>query len=187
MNEFAEHYRNILRSRTRKTIADDARISSAVLLLLYERGGRPCILLTKRTNNVTKHKGQISLPGGSRESKDTSLIATALRETFEEVGIPCGDVEILGLLDDSITVSSNFVITPVVGFLPYAPDIVINPGEVEEAIEIPLSFFKKVVQSQPPFRDNGSHKSNPEFVYGDYFIWGATAKILEQFFLLNEK
>ena len=93
-------------------------------------------------------RGKFLCQGGSCESKDASLIATALREAFEEVGVPCRDVDVLGLLDDSITISSNFVITPVVGFLPYQPEIVINPGEVEEAMEIPLSFFQGAVEGR---------------------------------------
>ena len=184
MTNLIDRYRNILAMRSRKTIDDDHRVPSAVLLLLYEKEGIPCILLTKRSNNVPKHKGQISLPGGSREPKDTSLIVTALREAFEEVGTPCRDVVVLGLLDDCVTSTSNFIITPVVGFLPYAPDIVINPGEVEEAIEIPLAFFRDAIHKQVVPHDNGTVQPYPEFVYGDYLIWGATAKILEQFFTL---
>lgn len=185
MNSLADRYREILAARSRKTINDETRIPSAVLLLLYEKQDVPYILLTKRTNSVPKHKGQISLPGGSREARDASLVATALREAYEEVGVPCRDVDVLGLMDDSITVSSNFVITPVVGFLPYAPEIVINPGEVEEAIEVPLSFFLEAVDGQGISHDNGTPAPYPEFLYGDYLIWGATAKILEQFFSLE--
>lgn len=185
MSILSDRYREILASRSRKTIIDKNRVPSAVLLLLYEKEGTPYILLTKRTNHVPEHKGQISLPGGSCEEQDSSLVATALREAFEEVGIPCREVDILGLLDDSITISSNFVITPVVGFLPYPPEIVINPGEVDEVIEVPVSFFQDAVEEQGASYNSGASPSYPEFLYGDYLIWGATAKILEEFFSLR--
>ncbi len=185
MNALADRYRSTLSRRSRKKIKRSTLAPAAVLLLLYEKGGTPYILLTKRTDNVARHKGQISFPGGSRDSKDPSLTATALREAFEEVGIRPEDVEILGILDDCITATSNFVITPVVGFLHYPPDIVTNPGEVEEAIEIPLAFFQRAVEEQSVSHDNGSRIPYPEYLYGDYVIWGATAQILEQFLTLE--
>jgi 8-oxo-dGTP pyrophosphatase MutT (NUDIX family) len=126
------------------------------------------------------------LPGGSRETQDASLTDTALREAFEEVGVRCEDVDVLGLLDDCVTATSSFVITPVVGYLRYPPDIVINPQEVKEVIEIPLAFFQKAVQAQVVSQNNDSQKPYPEYSYDDYYIWGATARILQQLSALEQ-
>jgi 8-oxo-dGTP pyrophosphatase MutT (NUDIX family) len=185
VSALAERYRKILAQRPRKTIAHGNLVPAAVLLLLYEKEAKPYILLTKRTETVANHKGQISLPGGSREIQDSTLTDTALREAFEEVGVRSEDVDVLGLLDDFPTATSRFVITPVVGYLHYPPDIVVNPREVEEIIEIPLAFFQDVSEAQVVFEDNGSPKPYPEYSYGDYYIWGATARILEQFSALQ--
>jgi len=185
MNALKDRYRTMLARRSRKRIEDRTRVPAAVLLLLYEKDEEPYILLTKRTNHVTSHKGQISLPGGSREMEDATLTATALREAYEEVGIRREDVEILGLLDDCLTQTSNFVITPVVGFLTYPPDLAIDPGEVEEAIEVPLSFLQEAFQDRCNELEEGFCARRLEFLFGDYLIWGATAGILEQFLSLD--
>ncbi|MBN2466921.1 MAG: CoA pyrophosphatase [Deltaproteobacteria bacterium] len=181
-----QQIRNLLSRRTRKIIANEDRIPSAVLLLLYQREGEYCLIVTKRTTKVAIHKGQISFPGGVREPGDQSAEATALREASEEVGIEGGKVIILGLLDDVPTGESNYVITPVVGFLPARPSFKVNEDEVEELIEIPIfSFdrFVKGVRRKSP-GDRECRIEFPEFRYGNHLIWGATARILEQFLCL---
>lgn len=186
MSLLPDRYRTILASRPRKVINERGRIAAAVLLLLYERSGETCILLTKRTDKVADHKGQISFPGGVREITDQSLIATALREAFEEVGIDRKTVEVLGVLDDCRTISTHYVITPVVGYAPCPPHISISPDEVEEVIEIPLGFFKKAAQQTSVPQLTVVPPGDLEFLYEGYVIWGATARILEQFLSLDE-
>ena len=88
---------------------------SAVLILLYPRAGEDYLVLMKRTENVAYHKGQISFPGGAREPEDRDLIATALREANEELGIDPQMVQVLGVMSDFYARVSNFIITPVVG------------------------------------------------------------------------
>ena len=88
-----------------------------MLLPITDRGGRPHILFTKKSDAVPHHKGQFSFPGGVCEERDASRVETALREAWEEVRIPPEAVEVLGLLDDTMTRATPFVITPVVGII----------------------------------------------------------------------
>ena len=103
---------DLLQHREKRSIIDNARVSSAVLLPLFEREGTCSIIFIKRTQTVREHKGQISFPGGSCEKEDGTLLDTALRESWEEIGLRAGDVAILGELDDEITTTSNYVVTP---------------------------------------------------------------------------
>jgi 8-oxo-dGTP pyrophosphatase MutT (NUDIX family) len=174
--------RKILSTRSRNKIEAKGLIPAAVLVLLYEKKGTPYLLFTKRTQKVADHKGLISFPGGVRDEKDKSLEITALREASEEVGIDTNKVEILGLLDDFLTVSTNYVITPVVGISSTPQQFSVNPEEVEEIIEIPLSFFQDSLKRKRRFPDEDAiGDAYPTYRYGKHLIWGATAKILEQF------
>lgn len=186
MAPLPDRYRTLLSHRRRMVIEDESRIPSAVLLLLYEKNGEPHILLTKRTHTVASHKGQISFPGGVRESRDRNLIATALREACEEVGVDSRTVEVLGFLDDCPTVSTNYLITPVVGFIPYIPAVRINPDEVEEVLEVPLVGLHKSASSSMALIDTLVSPEDPEYLFRDHVIWGATARILEQFLSLSD-
>ncbi|MCD6353417.1 MAG: CoA pyrophosphatase [Proteobacteria bacterium] len=181
-----DQFRDILSRRPRKEIRDKGRIPSAVLLLLYEREGKCSLIFTKRTMKVANHKGQISFPGGVCEKEDDSVQVTALREAAEEVGINCNKVKILGLLDDCLTAESNYVITPVVGIFPASPRFKVNAEEVDRIIEIPLVFLQDFVKNEK-LSNVASEKFDtkyPVFQYGEHVIWGATARILEQFLSL---
>jgi 8-oxo-dGTP pyrophosphatase MutT (NUDIX family) len=176
-----DQIRKLLSTRTRSTIKTRGLTPAAVLVLLYEKEGETHILFTKRTETVADHKGQISFPGGVCDKEDESLEATALREAFEEVGIEPEQVEILGALDDCLTVATSYVITPVVGIVPTPPRFSINPEEVKEVIEIPLSFFQHAVCNPPEVH---SPPGYPTYHYGKHVIWGATARIVGQFLSL---
>jgi len=181
-----DQFRDILSRQPRKEIRDKGRIPSAVLLLLYEREGKCSLIFTKRTMKVANHKGQISFPGGVCEKEDDSVQVTALREAAEEVGINCNKVKILGLLDDCLTAESNYVITPVVGIFPASPRFKVNAEEVDRIIEIPLVFLQDFVKNEK-LSNVASEKFDtkyPVFQYGEHVIWGATARILEQFLSL---
>jgi len=114
---------------------------AAVLVPLFLADGRVHVLLTKRTEIVEHHKGQVSLPGGSSDAGDVDAVATALRETEEELGIPPRRVRILGVLDDVPTFISGFVVTPVVGVIPHPLDLRISAGEISEILIVPLDTF----------------------------------------------
>ncbi|HSR32918.1 MAG TPA: CoA pyrophosphatase, partial [Anaerolineae bacterium] len=139
-DSFTQQVRYILASRDRSELDDPSLACAAVLVPLFCREGEWHVLVTRRTQLVEHHKGQISFPGGACDPEDADLQATALRETFEEIGIPPGAVEILGALDDFMTVT-DFVVTPFVGVIPHPFVYQLNELEVEAVIEVPLSFF----------------------------------------------
>ena len=114
--------------------------AAAVLVPLYAIDGEPILLFTRRSVDLARHRGEISFPGGSRDPDDSTLAQTALREAREEIGLDSAQVEILGTLPPVLVSVSNFVITPVVGWLGSGPPaLVINPDEVAELIQAPLA------------------------------------------------
>src|SRR5437016_14087723 len=107
---------------------------AAVLLPLYRLEDEYFVLLTRRSEQVAHHKGQISCPGGAIDAEDADALAAALRETEEEVGIAPEDVQILGALDDLEATVSGFLITPFVGLIPYPYPLRLNPCEIAELV-----------------------------------------------------
>lgn len=180
-----EKIKKVIADRPRKIAEVKGRIPAAVLILLYEKAGEVYLLFTRRTVKVATHKGEISFPGGAWDHQDESLEKTALREAAEEVGIIPAKVEVLGLLDDCLTVLSNYVVTPVVGMTATTPQFEINPNEVEEVIEIPVSFFRDVLR-QPSFFSDEFAPKELTFQYREHFIWGVTANIIKQLLPLLE-
>jgi 8-oxo-dGTP pyrophosphatase MutT (NUDIX family) len=158
----------------------DPRIA-AVLILSYPRNGEPCIVFTQRSETVSTHRGQISLPGGAREQRDASLEATALRETSEELGIDPADVRIVGRLDDEYVIVSNFLIAPIIGLLDHEPTFSPSKDEVAAVIEIPLERLR----DPTIFREEDWWR--PEMPRMQFYsvngheIWGATARIVRKF------
>ncbi|MCD5413214.1 MAG: CoA pyrophosphatase [Dehalococcoidia bacterium] len=177
-----ERIKQTLRGREKKRISDPVLISSAVLVPVYEKAGEYYVLFTRRTERVEYHKGQISFPGGRKDEGDRDLLATALREGFEEIGLRPEAVEILGELDDESTISTRFVVSPFVGLIPYPYDFEINRGEVEELVEVPLAALRdKANFREEVVTDGGRTFMAYSYHYGDEVIWGATARILKQF------
>jgi 8-oxo-dGTP pyrophosphatase MutT (NUDIX family) len=174
-----------LRRNTPVSIELEAWNPAAVLLLLYHLAGTEHILLTVRSNDVEHHKGQISFPGGAVHAADADLEATALRETYEEVGLDPDNIEVLGRLDDMVT-NSHFRVTPVVGVLHGGPhEFIPSPAEVAEVLEVPLRHLLKPQncavdrQEQP-----GETARHPTYEFQGHRIWGATARILADFLQL---
>jgi 8-oxo-dGTP pyrophosphatase MutT (NUDIX family) len=155
---------------------------AAVLLLLYEKDGEPHIVLTRRTDYVEHHKGETSFPGGAFDAEDGDLMTTALRETEEEIGVRPQDVEVLGRLDDIVTIT-DFLVSPFVGVITSADyPFVVNANEVAELVEVPLRHLmdeRNLEQAVRPFRDTSVLIFT--YHYGDHHIWGATARILKGF------
>ncbi|MBW8310505.1 MAG: CoA pyrophosphatase [Rhizobium sp.] len=154
---------------------------AAVLVALVERAGGPQVLLTRRTEALRHHAGQIAFPGGRIEADDADPVAAALREAREEVGLGAALSSPLGYLDPFVTIT-GFHVFPVVasvagGFVPM-PD----PGEVAEAFEVPLGFLLdpgNVHTLEVDFQGRRRHVL--EFRYGGHRIWGATAAMLVNF------
>ncbi|MBI2858325.1 MAG: CoA pyrophosphatase [Chloroflexi bacterium] len=172
--------RRLLQARERKTITDGGLTPAAVLILLYQKGDKLHLLLTKRTDRVAYHKNQISFPGGCQDAEDSTLVLTALRECNEEVGLESGCIEILGALDDQPTVS-NFVITPYVGFVEKLPPVLPCREEVAEVLEVPVD---KVLDPSYPLEmfapGETPPRKVPAYPFDGHVIWGATAMILGQ-------
>lgn len=176
--------RKNLQKRVPVTIdnSDQSFVHAAVLVPIFGDNGHYEVLLTERSHKVEHHKGQISFPGGSVEEQDGSLAETALRETFEEVGINAGDVEILGQLDDQLTTVSNFIVHPFVGRFPFPYHFSLNPDEVERIITVPLNLFLSEdsnCRKESLTFDTFTYKG-PVFIYRDITVWGATALIMDR-------
>ncbi len=177
-----EILRRLLSQREKHCILDTNRVPAAVLVPILFREGAYHILFTKRTEIVKYHKGQISFPGGAFEEKDANLLNTALRESTEEIGIKPDDIDVLGELDDTLTQTSNFVITPFVATIAEIKSLKFNPLEIEEMLEVPIpALLDKSRLHQTIESFGGEDGIAYTYSYQGKVIWGATAKILNQF------
>jgi len=156
----------------------EAHKPAAVLLPLVLRDDAPSVLLTKRTEHLHHHPGQISFPGGRVERADTSPIDTALRETQEEIGLHRRHIELIGTLPDYLT-GTGFRVTPVVGLVTPPFELTLDAFEVAEAFEVPLShFLDPANHEQHSIMHEGRLRHFHAMPYQGYFIWGATAGII---------
>lgn len=178
-----EHIRARLDVYTPALIEGQDLARAAVLLPLYEVGGDLHVLFTRRSEMVEHHKGQISFPGGAHDATDPDLAFTAVRETWEEIGVDAGHVELIGQLDEMITIS-NFLVRPFVGQItepgpyPFAHSEI----EVAEILEVPLVHLldaDNVVAETRLYQ--GREVLAYSYLWREHVIWGATARILKQF------
>lgn len=154
---------------------------AAVLIPIVIRQNGLHVILTKRSDNLKHHPGQIALPGGKAERDDKNSIATALREAHEEIGLIKTNVEILGILPKHQTIT-NFYVTPIVGLVKDSYEPKIELGEVDEIFEIPFQIFTNHKNFQIHHRLWNNQKRGYYTVpYGPYYIWGATARIMKMF------
>jgi len=161
---------------------------ASVLVPLVQRD-EITVLLTQRTDHLTDHPGQISFPGGRAEPHDLDAIATALREAQEEIGLHMRHVEVLGSLP-TYTTGSGFIVTPVVALIQPPFSIEIDPVEVAEVFEVPLAFLmspanhhRHGVEVAGVNREFLSMPwATPDAAPRQYFIWGATAAMLRNFY-----
>lgn len=153
-------------------------VPAGVLIPIYKKDNGYFLVFTLRTDLVEHHKGQISFPGGAYHPGDGNLLDTALRESFEEIGLLPSDVEVAGELDDLIT-NSNFRVTPFVGFIPYPYTLHANKAEVAEIIHTPLAMLLDKRYCRQEKRPGGVM----DYYYNcyGYIIWGVTARILKPF------
>ncbi len=168
--------RPLLAGITAGSASEDAR-RAAVLILLYDRDGAPHLVLTKRTDTLAHHPGQISLPGGRWEQEDQDLGATALRETHEELGIAPDAVELVGRLSDELTMVSGFVVAPYIGVSAAVVHPVPCEREIARVLEVPLAAVLIADAALPDAPDVLSLR----YPLLDEDVWGATARILHAF------
>ena len=155
-------------------------VQSAVLVPLLCKEGELHVLLTERTHDVRSHKGQVCLPGGTASEGDESLLATALRETWEETGVHPEDVEVIGEIDDNVVHSTGYVITPFVGFIPYPYSFRVSELETKDIFFVPLSVLMDPLRFYHQERKIGEYYySGPVCDFDGHVIWGATGRILE--------
>lgn len=151
---------------------------AAVLMPITYRPQGATVILTRRTDHLQNHPGQISFPGGRVEEGDESLVATALRETEEEIGLRSSHVELLGTLPDYFT-GTGFRVTPVVGLVHPPFELTIDAFEVAEVFEVPLSHFLDPANHlRHSLEIEGRVRYFHAMPYKDYYIWGATAGML---------
>lgn len=152
---------------------------AAVLVTIVDRP-RPTLLLTRRAATLRKHAGQVAFPGGMMDEDDASLIATALRETEEEIAIPAASVRVIGVLP-AVTSSTGFQVTPVVGVIEADQRWQASEAEVESVFEMPLQEALRLGRYTPlDIQRHGlSHRVWLSW-FEDYFIWGMTAGIIRQ-------
>lgn len=165
--------------------------AASVLVPLVARDGGLQVLLTRRTEHLRDHAGQISFPGGRQEVDDADVIATALRETQEEVGLGRDFIDVVGTLPVYATVT-GFVVTPVVALVRPGFDLALDSFEVAEAFEVPLAFLMNPAnhhrhQMETPAGPRSFYSMPWEALAADglprhYFIWGATAAMLRNFY-----
>lgn len=156
-------------------------VPAAVLVPILDRPEGLSLLLTRRAKHLSHHPGQISFPGGRLEAGDSGAADAALRETEEEVGLPRAHVDVVGYLDNYITIT-GYCVTPVVGIVNPDFELRLDKSEVAEAFEVPLDYVldeRKVVRRRK--RLFGAEVSYFEIPYRHYNIWGATAGMLVSF------
>ena len=158
-------------------------LHAGVLIPILMGSSGPELLFTRRTDTVLTHKGQISFPGGQREESDDATVETALRESYEEIGLDSGRVTVLGELDDVFTSVSGYVITPVVGLVEGgSEDLRPAPDEVKSLLLVPLATLL-----DPSLHTTETRTVDPQrfrihyYTVGDDVIWGATGRIVYQF------
>lgn len=157
---------------------------AAVLLALFAQHGETHLAFIRRASTLRSHSGEIAFPGGSAEPGDASLVDTAVREAFEEIGLLPGRVEVLGLLSPVFTVVSNFLIMPVVAYLPAGPgELQAQASEVAEVLLLPLQALADpaIAHTEVWTRENQA-RTVYFYDYGSLRIWGATARILNSLF-----
>ncbi|CAN5320232.1 CoA pyrophosphatase [soil metagenome] len=154
----------------------------AVVILLYEEDGKLYFPLTQRAEYAGAHSGQISLPGGKSEDGET-IDQTGLRETWEEIGIEPGKVEVLGKLSDFFVIPSNFMVTPIVGYHRGVPSFVPDPFEVAKILRgsVEDMSHEDAIQVKEIMAASIFRMQAPHFLIEGQVVWGATAMILNEF------
>jgi 8-oxo-dGTP pyrophosphatase MutT (NUDIX family) len=151
------------------------RKAAAVLAPIFLRDGDLHVLYTRRSDRLASHRGQVAFPGGRFDRRDPHLLATALREAYEEVGIEPQAVEVLGWFEGQRTRSTDILVTPFVGFVRGNPRWRADPKEVAEIFDVPLKALgERRYRGHYRWSNDGRTTVHPAILYGGQTIWGLT-------------
>jgi 8-oxo-dGTP pyrophosphatase MutT (NUDIX family) len=173
--------RVLLSTEDALTLEVRGAINAAVLVPLYVDHGRLHAVFTKRQDDLRRHPGEISFPGGRYDEGEPDLRATALREASEEIGLPEDAVDVVGALQPTPTIGTGYAVYPFVGLIEAGRTWTPSAGEVAEILELPLDALlagyarRRVIRRGVPIRTD-------TYLVGDHLIWGATARILADLF-----
>ena len=155
-------------------------VPAAVLVPLFRANdsNEPSVVLTKRRADLRRHAGEISFPGGRRDSEDASLEETALREAEEEIGLTRSQVSLLGTLEPVSTFATNYIIHPFVAQIPAGVVWRLSAKEVDAVLELPLAALR-AGRTRAPIERRGITFETDAYVVDEHLVWGATARIIE--------
>ncbi len=179
---FAEQLRRVLLTRgAAEALEVGGRTDAAVLVALYLDSGRAHAVFTRRREDLRRHPGEISFPGGRRDPTDPDLCSTALREAEEEIGLPPSGVRVLGALQPTPTIVTGYSVYPFVGMIDPGVTWALSPREVAAVLELPLAELLAGYGRRRVLRRGVAIRTDT-YVVGDDLIWGATARILGDLF-----
>ena len=185
LNYMINRIEQTLKTYSAWRLGDDiARRDEAAVLMLITDEEHPHVILTRRTSGLSSHAGEVAFPGGKRDPEDPNLIATALRETEEEIGISGSEIRILGSLSDILS-KHKLRVEPWVGLVSPQVNLIPNPDEIESVFRVPISFLMEPGSARfDQFQGfDGKTRYAPAWDYQGYDIWGLTAWVLAE--LLN--
>jgi 8-oxo-dGTP pyrophosphatase MutT (NUDIX family) len=178
----AGHLRAVLLDAADAAALDvHGRIDAAVLVPLFLDGGRLHAVFTRRREDLRRHAGEISFPGGRQDDDETDLRVTALREAQEEIGLPPDAVELVGALQPTPTIATNYAIYPFVGLIEPGHAWVPSAAEVSDVLELALDDLRAGHRRQRLLRRGVPFRTDV-YVVGEDLIWGATARVLGDLF-----
>lgn len=161
-------------------VLSDVSLAEAGVLVAITDEPEPQVILTQRSSDMPTHKGEVAFPGGKREDQDRDIIATAIREAHEEIGLEPNQVEIIGTLDQVVS-RYGFLVTPVLAIIPAGAHIHADSREIDSVFKVPLAFF---TTGEPDQIDEFGRFKGPRWYFEDYTIWGLTAVMLGEMFNL---
>ena len=176
--ELAQALRSVLLDAEEAASLDvHGRIDAAVLVPLYVSGGELHAVFTRRRDDLRRHPGEISFPGGRQDDDETDLRLTALREAEEEIGLPARSVELVGALQPTPTIATNYAVYPFVGLIEPGRAWELSANEVAEVMEVPLRVLRAAYERRRLLRRGVPFRTDV-YVVGEDVIWGATARMV---------